>query len=118
MPVLLATLIGFYLGLEPVPRWLELLIAGWPLLMSYAAARQVPFNLWRAFGTLSFSRADIGPTLAFVGLGPAWALFFAMISPWLLTVPIGPIILVAAVALAIGLSRFETWSRSRKRSAP
>jgi hypothetical protein len=112
MMIFLLALLGYYLSLDPALRWLEGLAAAWPLVLGYAAARQVPFNLWRAFGQLRFTRADVAPTLAFVLFGPMWAAFFFASYPWLLLPPIGlALILCAFILLAAITAR---WERKRE----
>jgi hypothetical protein len=64
----------------PPPAVAGGLAALWPVALSQVAARRVPFNLWRAFKELRFSRAG-GPTLAFTLVGPFWAWFFLTYHP-------------------------------------
>lgn len=100
LPIVGAALVGHYLGVERVPRWLELIVALWPIILSYAAARQIPFNLWRAYGHLRFSRQDGLFLLAFAGVGPAWAAFFGAYSGWLLYPPFGGLVMVALTVIS------------------
>jgi hypothetical protein len=104
MMVFAIALAGHYLGLGAAPRWLEGLAAAWPVVLGYAAARQVPFNLWRAFGGLRFTRTDLAPSLAFVLFGPLGASFFFVYHPWLLFPPLGLPLILCALILSAALA--------------
>jgi hypothetical protein len=107
MTILAAALLGFYLGLGLVPRWLEGLVAAWPVLLGYAAARQAPFSLWRAFGNLRFTEGDGAILAVFALFGPLWGAFFFAFYPWLLSVPVGPMLILVAIGLLAGLTLWQ-----------
>lgn len=76
-----------------------------PLILSYAVARRLPHDLWRAFGRLHL--ADGG--VAFIGvlLGPGWAIFFLYTSAELLAPFWGALILLLASLSAAGLVHWQ-----------
>ncbi len=80
----------------------------WPLVLSHAAARQVPFDLWRAFGGLRFTRSDALILIAFTLFGPMWGFFFFEFYEWILSPLIGIPLILLAIALA-------AWGEYRKR---
>jgi hypothetical protein len=115
MMIFMGALAGYYLGFGSVPRWVESLVAVWPVALSHVAARQVPFNLWRAYKGLRFTRADLGPTLAFTLFGPLWAWFFLLIQGWLLWTPMGVVLIWCALTLCAGLA---AWQRQPGQAQP
>jgi len=119
MLVFTGALSGYYLVLGAFPRWLEGIAAVWPILLGYASARQVPFNLWRAYGRLRFTGADLGPTLAFILFGPGWAIFFHAYYPWLLYSPTGLALILSALGIAAGSAAWqERAHKTRKQASP
>jgi hypothetical protein len=103
MMVFAGALIGYNLGFSTLPHWLIGIVATWPVLIAYAAARQVPFNMWCAFSRLHFK--DGAVFLIFALFGPLWGSFFFNYHSWLLS-PAGIIL----VLLAIGtLAALITW---------
>ena len=108
MTILAAALLGYYLNLGASPRWLEGLTAAWPVILGYAAARQVPFNLWRAFGNLRFTEGDGALLAAFALFGPLWGAFFYAFSSMLLSAPVGPTLILSAIG---GLAGLTVWQR-------
>jgi hypothetical protein len=81
------------------------------LLISYAAARQTPLNLWRAFGDLRLR--DGGVFFIFVGFGPLWAFFFLNYYPWLLA-SYGVALILAALGF---LAALTSWQKRRSGSS-
>lgn len=104
-------LVAYYFDFGAPPRWLEGLIALGPVLLGYAAARQVPFNVWRAYGRLRLDRTAIIPTLAFVLVAPFWAVFFGTYHTLLLDPLYGPVLLLSALLM------FTGWNAWRERRA-
>ena len=101
-------LAGYYLRLPSLPPWLEGAAAVWPITLAYAAARQVPHNLWRAFGKQRFGPTDLMVTLIFVAFGPFLAFFFYFYSRNLLS-SFGPTLVLLALLTAAALS--TRWQR-------
>jgi len=96
--LLVATAFGaYFLGLWPVSGWLRGVAAGGLLLVSYAAARQTPLNLWRAYGDLRWRDGRI--FFVFIFFGPLWGAFFLHYYPLLLA-PFGLFVLLLAIGLA------------------
>jgi len=119
MMVFIGALAGHYLALGRAPRWLEGIIAAWPIILGYAAARQVPFNLWRAYGGLRFAALDLIPSLAFVLFGPFWAAFFYAYHPWLLYAPAGLALILCALGIAAGSAAWQARAaQTPKRVSP
>jgi len=116
MTIFAAALLGFYVGLGAAPHWLEGLVATWPVILGYASARQVPFNLWRAFGNLRFTEGDGALLAAFVLIGPLWGAFFFAFYSTLLSTPLGPTLTLVAIGLLAGLTVWRR--RSDKATIP
>jgi len=95
----------YYLGWWRLPGWLVGLLLAWPLVLSAASAREVPFNQWRAYGRVKLADAWIFSVFFLFPL--VWGLFLLMYHAWLLDRFWGPIIIVLAI-LAI------TWRERRK----
>jgi hypothetical protein len=101
-------LLFHYLGITRLPAWLNGLAAAWPLILGYAAARQVPFNLWRAYHGLRLKDGAIFFT--FVLFGPLFGVFFYNFYSLLLTPSTGITIILLTVGILAGLM---TWQRRR-----
>jgi hypothetical protein len=86
-----------YLGMTQLPDWLTGLAAVWPVLLGYAAARQVPVNLWRAYGRLRL--ADGGIFFTLFAFPPFFAWYFFHYYPLLLSATGG----LAMILLTVGL---------------
>jgi hypothetical protein len=105
--VFLAKLLTSYVSLS---HWglLDGLAAVWPVVLSYASARQIPFNLWRAYGRLQLDDNLIFFVFVFFPLG--FGLFFWMNYSILLPPEFGiPILLFSAGVLAA----LTAWRRQR-----
>lgn len=107
MAVFLAALFGHYLGLRQVSPVVKGLVAILPLLISAAAAREVPFNIWRAFGVLRPTEGDIAIFSVFALLGPLWGAFFLWSYPTLLTPWIGGLLLLTAIGFLAALTAWQ-----------
>lgn len=105
--VFLVKLVASYPGLS---HWglLDGLAAAWPVVLSYAAARQIPFNLWRAYGRLQLDGNMIFFVFVFFPLG--FGLFFWVFHPILLTPEFGIPILLSSAAF---LAALTAWQRRR-----
>jgi hypothetical protein len=80
----------------------------WPVLLGYAAARQVPFNLWRAYGALRLKDGWIFFFAIFSG--PLWGCFFLNYYPMLLSDTVGPMLLLFSIGI---LSGWVAWKQRR-----
>ncbi|MBN1146214.1 MAG: helix-turn-helix transcriptional regulator [Anaerolineales bacterium] len=98
----------YYLGCWPLPRLLTGLAAAWPVMLAYAAARQAPFNQWRAFGRLRF--ADGAIFSVFFLFRPVWGVFLYSVHPQLLNPLVGLIVLLGPLTI---LAALTVWSRRR-----
>ena len=107
MSLFFVALLVFQLGIYPYLRWLAILLAAFPVVLGYVAAREIPFNMWRAYRRLSLK--DGGVFFLFAALGPAWGWFFLVVYPVLLTPGYGLAILLAAVVT------LALWGKLHKR---
>lgn len=96
MAVFAAALAAYYTGLYPRMHGLAGVAAVVPVALGYAAARQVPFNLWRAFGRLR--PGDGGIFFVFVFFGPLWSVFFYSYYSLLLSPLTGALLILGAIA--------------------
>ncbi|MGQ0602696.1 MAG: helix-turn-helix domain-containing protein [Anaerolineales bacterium] len=103
------TLVAYYFELGHWPRWGERVLAAMPVILGYAAARQIPFNLWRAYGQLHINWRMLIPSLAFVLVAPVWVIFFYFSHAWLLHPLGGPLLLMVSLLL------FTGWNARRDR---
>jgi len=104
--VFVMALIGYYLEIKAAPGWLVILGAAWPLVMGYSAARQAPFNHWRAYGNLRLADGGIPLLIAGMALGPIVGAFFYAYYSWLLE----PLTGIALFAVSVGLLyAITTW---------
>lgn len=102
-------LLCYYLTFWPFPTWLTVLLMGWPLLLSCAAAHEIPFNQWRAFGRVRLADGYIFSLFFFFPM--LWGLFFGTYHPLLLDRLYGPLLIAATIAL-IALTH---WLQNRKK---
>ena len=109
MSIFFVALFIYQVGIYPYLRWLGVLLALLPVILGYAAAREVPFNLWRVYKRLSLK--DGGIFFIFALLGPVWSLFFLAIYPVLLAPGYGLAILLVAISI---LALLKTWQKRRK----
>lgn len=95
-----------------MPFWLAGLSAAWILLVSHAAAHEVPFNQWRAFGR--FQLSDGGIFAVFFGFGPIFGWYFYTYGLWLLK----PLIAIPVGFLVVGFITLLTlWQRRSRYDA-
>ena len=85
--------------------WHQLILMGFPLVMSYISAVVVPHNLWRAYERLWFSDGAIFFT--FILLGPAWGWFFFEFHSFLISPITGIVIVLAAITLSASLMAWQ-----------
>ncbi len=102
-------LLGYYLSFWPFPAWLTFLLMGWPLLLACAAAHEIPFNQWRAFGRVKLADGAIFSVFFLFPL--LWGLFFGGYYPLLLDRRSGPLLIAAAIALITAAQ----WFQNRKK---
>lgn len=111
--IFLLSLLGYYLGfLVSSSSWVGAFIAIWPVLFGYVAAKQVPFNLWRAYGELRLSDGAI--FFVAVLFGPAWGIFYYFFYPLLLSPIIGSVTFLLAVGT---LSALMVWQNHKTGSS-
>ncbi len=103
-----AALLGYYLGVRRLPFPLAGLAAAWPVVIGYAAARQVPLNLWRAYGQLRLRDGAI--FFVFVLFCPLWGAFWRGYYQYWLSPPLGLSLSLIAVAVLAG---FMNWQKHR-----
>lgn len=106
--IFIIALLGYYFRLGLLPLWLVGLAATWPVIVGYAAARQVPFNHWRAFGALRFK--DGAVFLVSVLFGPFWGGIFFTYHAQLLSHQSGIPIILSSIGI---LAALTTWQRRR-----
>jgi hypothetical protein len=109
--IVFVALVGHYFGVGPLPGWSGGIVSVIPIVLGYAAARQVPFNVWRAYKRLHLERGSLIPLWAFVLVSPAWALFFFEYHAWLLHPLIGPLLLMVSLLL------FTGWTARQEKSS-
>jgi hypothetical protein len=98
--VFIIALVFHNFGVSHFPVLLAGLAATWPVILGSASARQVPINLWRAYGDLRFKD---GAIFFVIGLfGPLFGLFFFSYSEILLSPESGISILILAIGLLTG----------------
>ena len=101
-----------YLNFSGFSFWTEGLATIFIILVSYSAARQVPFNLWRSYGRLHLRDGFV--FFIFVIFGPLFGGFFFQFSDLLLSSTRGlPLIIVAILILLI----MQVWQRRRTGSS-
>lgn len=105
--IVCVALAGFHFGVGRLPGWGEGAAAIFPVGLGYAAARQIPFNLWRAYKRLRLERGSLIPLWAFVLVAPAWAVFFVFYHAWLLHPLVGPSLLIVSLLLFTGWNAFR-----------
>ena len=109
MMIFAAALLGHYLGVAVRPVWINCLAAAWPVILGAAAAQQIPFNQWRAFGRVWL--ADGAIFAIFFLFGPLLAGFFFEYHSWLINPLTGiPLITLGLICVAV-LSR---WPRPKE----
>jgi hypothetical protein len=93
-------LLAHFLGMALASAWPRFILSAWPVILGAAAAQQIPFTQWRAYGRLRFSDGAI--FLVFYLFGPAWAIYFYLFYSWLVNPLTGiPIVIVVAIFIAI-----------------
>lgn len=101
-------LLGYYLGIRGLPFPLTGLAAAWPVVIGYAAARQAPLNLWRAYGQLRLQDGAI--FFVFILFGLLWGTFWRGYYRYWLSPPLGLSLSLVAVAILAG---FMNWQKHR-----
>ncbi|MGD8456997.1 MAG: hypothetical protein PVF83_11470 [Anaerolineales bacterium] len=110
--IFFARLFLHYLALIRFPHWVEGVAAIFILWVSYSVARQVPFNLWRAYRRLRLR--DGAVFFIFVFFGPVFGAFFFKFHDIFLSLKLGlPLIITAVLTLLI----LQVWQRHRTGSS-
>ena len=100
-----------YLNLEST-AWIEIAAATLGLVLGNTAARVVPYNLWRAYGRLTFKDGGIFFVVAL--LGPLWGFFFLEYYSILLTPILGIIVILLAVTITVIISARQAKDRAKE----
>lgn len=95
--VLAFALLGYYLGIQTISPIFSGIAAILPITIGYAAARQLPFDIWRATGNLSLQKNAI--FFAFTIMPLFLAFFFFEFYTYALHPFWGPVSMVMAIAL-------------------
>lgn len=98
--IFIISLLSYSSGFHP-PIWIELGIVLIPLLLGYAGARLIPYNLLQAYGRLSLRDGMV--FFVFFLLGPASGYFFFELYPILLTRSLGVLIILLAVTILLAM---------------
>jgi hypothetical protein len=106
--IFVLALLCHYLLLGSLSITIWMFASIWPVLLGYAAARQVPFNLWRAYGALRLKDGWIFFFAIFSG--PLWGCFFFNYYPMLLSDTVGPMLLLFSIGI---LSGWVAWKQRR-----
>jgi hypothetical protein len=106
--IFLLNLLRYYIDLH-FELWLELSTVAVMLLLGYAGARLVPYNLWRAYGRLDLNDGKV--FFVFIAVGPFFGFFFFEYHEFLLGSIIGGLtILFTLTSLIIVMA----WQQYRK----
>lgn len=98
------TLLLYHLKLHPLPLWLELLLSGGVLVWSYTAARQVPYNMLRAYGAVQFRERDIPIAVAALAMVPGLGGLYGVVLPFFLDPWTGTLLLLGTFMALAGLT--------------
>jgi hypothetical protein len=98
-------LLLYYLGFTLNSSWLSGVMAVWPVLLGYISAREVPYNLWLAYGELKISTGAIFFTTFF--FGPFLGTFFYNFYSYLMQPLTGIIIILLAVGTLAALMEWQ-----------
>lgn len=103
MMIFIIKMTAYYLGIRsfsPWLYWLHYAAVAWPIILAGAAAKQIPFNLWRAYGRLHISDGAIFSI--FFLFGPILSIFFYYSYSWLTNPLTGiPIIILFLICYVI-----------------
>jgi hypothetical protein len=105
-------LISYHLHLYPWPRALLLTAHIWPVVLSFASARQVPVNQYLAYGRIHFH--DFALMLIALPFPALISGYFYVAHHWLLSAVYGPITLFFGLA-ALGMLLLV---KTRKNTTP
>ncbi len=92
------SLIRHYLQLEST-IWIEFIAVTMALVLGNMAARVVPYNLWRAYGRLTWKDGGIFFVVALIG--PIWGYFFMEFYSILLAPVLGPVVILLAITMVV-----------------
>lgn len=94
--------------------WFEIIKILFAMIVSYASAQLVPYNLWRAYQRLELRDGWI--FFVFIFVSPVWAWFFIEFHETLTTPILGTVIILLAITL-VGIKKFRA-SKQIKNNSP
>jgi hypothetical protein len=98
--IFMINLLNYNLGLRSA-LWAELLAMTFPIFLSYASARLVPYNLLLAYNNLHLENGWI--FFVFFLFGPAWGYFLLRVYDILLTKSLGIVTVLIAATLLVAM---------------
>ncbi len=109
--VFIIDLFRYNLGIPPI-TWIKLLALSIPIMLSYASARLVPYNLLLAYKRLKLSDGAI--FFVFVLVGPAWGFFFLEFYSTLLQQALGLTLFLIAVTILAAHSVIQNFHKNKE----
>ena len=98
--IFMISLLGYNLGLQSVV-WAEMLVMTFPIFLSYASARLIPYNLLLAYKNLDLNNGAI--FFAFFLFSPFWGYFLLQSYEILLTRSVGIVTVLIAATLLVAM---------------
>jgi hypothetical protein len=105
-------LLRYYIDLH-FALWLELSSVAVMLILGYAGARLVPYNLWRAYGRLDLNDGKV--FFVFFTMGPFFGLFFFEYHEFLLGSFIGGLTILFTLTSLIIVIAWQQYRKTVKR---
>lgn len=110
--IFIFNLLRFYIDLH-FPLWLELSAVAIMLILGYAGARLVPYNLWRAYGRLDLNDGKV--FFVFFAVGPFFGLFFLEYRELLLGSFLGGLALLLTLTSLIIVIAWQRYRNTARR---
>ena len=98
--IFMISLLSYNLGLQSA-IWAEMLVMTFPIFLSYAAARLVPYNILLAYKNLHLKNGKI--FFVFFLFSPAWGYFLLQSYEILLTKSLGIVTVLIAATLLVAM---------------
>ena len=98
--IFMISLLSYNLGLQSVV-WMELLAMTFPIFLSYASARLIPYNLLLAYKNLHLKNGDI--FFVFFLFSPVWGYFLLQSYEILLTKSLGIVTVLIALTILVAM---------------